>query len=611
MRCRIATLLVLLLVLPFSRGEEKTALVERIIELGKTDGKVMEPLDAMCNQIGPRLTGSSNLLRACETARDLFVKMGIDNARLEMWGTFPVGFDRSPSSGRMVAPEVKDLTFATNAWTAGTVGPVRGPVVLAPKNQAELDAVRGQLRGAWVLQEAQRGRFFGGDGRGRNQGGRRGGGEASPPAPSAPPAPEAGAGPGTAPGPAGEQPGPRPDADREFREALQKAFDEEHIAGVIRPASGELVLTGGNSRISWDKLPTRVTITLVKSQWEDISNRIRNGDEVELEFDIGNHFFQGPVKLYNVVADIPGTDMPNEYVIVGGHIDSWDGAQGTTDNGTGVATTLEAARLLIAAGARPSRTIRFMLWSGEEQGLLGSRAYVKDHPELMDKISAVLVHDFGTNYVSGIEAPPAVRDDLSAVFAPVLNLDPDMPFVVKPNKDGISGGGSDHDSFIGAGVPAFFWNQTGRANYTETHHTQNDRFERAIPEYQQHSAIVIAVGALGIANLDHMLKREGVINKNRGGRGGGRMMGVQLADDGLTIEAVTEGGRAEKAGWKAGDKIVKVDGKTVSDNQTLREAIYTGEPRKTITIVRGGVEIETQFEWSPPSSETPPAPSNR
>ena len=121
-------------------------------------------------------------------------------------------------------------------------------------------------------------------------------------------------------------------------------------------------------------------------------------------------------------------------MIVGGHIDSWDGATGATDNGTGVATTLEAARILMKAGVKPRRTIRFMVWSGEEQGLLGSAAYVKAHKDLMPKISAVLVHDGGTNYLSGIGATEAMMSDFEQVFAPVKELDPQFAFEVRKGR---------------------------------------------------------------------------------------------------------------------------------------------------------------------------------
>src|SRR5262249_11552950 len=141
-----------------------------------------------------------------------------------------------------------------------------------------------------------------------------------------------------------------------------------------------------------------------------------------------NRFVQGPIPQYNVIADLVGTEKPDEYVIVGGHLDSWDGAQGTVDNGTGSATTLEAARLLAAVGAKPKRTIRFMLWSGEEQGLFGSENYVQKHPELLPKISVVLVHDEGTNYLSGLGVPHAMFGALQEALAPLVDLDPDYPF---------------------------------------------------------------------------------------------------------------------------------------------------------------------------------------
>ena len=228
-------------------------------------------------------------------------------------------------------------------------------------------------------------------------------------------------------------------------------------------------------------------MTLLRKQFDEIAGWVKEGKTVTLEFDIRNYFKKGPIKLYNVIADIPGTENPDEYVIVGGHIDSWDGATGATDNGTGIATTLEAARILKKAGVKPRRTIRFMLWSGEEQGLLGSEAYVKAHKDLMPKISAVLVHDGGTNFLSGIGATEAIYSDFEQVFTPVKELDPkNYPFAVR-KVAGLRGGGSDHASFLSANVPGFFWRQDGKANYEHTHHTQYDTFDAANPDYQKHS----------------------------------------------------------------------------------------------------------------------------
>jgi carboxypeptidase Q len=355
-------------------------------------------------------------------------------------------------------------------------------------------------------------------------------------------------------------------------------------------------VTGGMHRISWDKLPTLPSVTLLRKQFDELAASLKDGKTVELEFDIRNYFKKGPIKLYNVIADIPGTDLPDEFVIVGGHIDSWDGATGTTDNGTGVATTLEAARILMKAGAKPRRTIRFMVWSGEEQGLLGSAAYVKAHKDVMPKISAVLVHDDGTNYLSGIGATEAMMSDFELVFAPVKELDPQFPFEVR-KVPGLSGGGSDHASFLTANVPGFFWRQAGKARYQHTHHTQYDTFDAAIPDYQKHSALVAAVSAYGIAGLDHLLSREKLrAPRNAGGR---RTLGVQL--DELTVTEVEDDSVAQKAGMKDGDLIVKIDGTKVGDRSEITGLIRAGSTTKIVTVLRNGKEVDLKFSWEPPA----------
>jgi hypothetical protein len=164
------------------------------------------------------------------------------------------------------------------------------------------------------------------------------------------------------------------------------------------------------------------------AEWTDgfldkLSRIVRIGDE-----SIGE---EKRVPVYNVVADIPGTDMPDEYVIIGAHYDSVPIGEGALDNGTGVAAALEAARILSASGARPRRTIRFVLFAGEESGLLGSRGYVENHPDLLPKVSAMYNMDHGTNYISGISATEPLKEDMDAIFAPAVSLDPEMPFNVQ------------------------------------------------------------------------------------------------------------------------------------------------------------------------------------
>lgn len=509
--------------------------VERLLSAAREESRAMEHLDYLVNRIGPRLTSSDGLTTACEWTRDRFKSFGIDDARLEKWGEFPVGFNRGPASGRMVEPGVKELTFGTNSWTAGTRGLVRGPAILAPENAEELEKVKGKLSGAYVL-NVSGARGFGG-------------------------------------------------AGGEFRKALAAAYEEAKVAGVIRPVRGDLILTDGDFRADVDKLPTVPSINLLKDQFDEILAVVKEGKPATLEFDIRNYFKRGPIPLYNVIADIVGTQFPDEYVIVGGHIDSWDGATGTTDNGTGCATTLEAARLLMKSGVKPRRTIRFMLWSGEEQGLLGSRAYVKAHPELMPKISAVLVHDGGTNFLSGIGATKAMKADMDIAMAPVVGLDPSYPFAVR-EVAGLMGGGSDHASFLTGGAPGFFWNQAGKAVYRRTHHTQNDTYDAAVPEYQRHSSLVAALGALGIANLDHILSRENMFAPGGMAR---RRSEVQLEE--MKVVEVVEGGVAAKAGLMTGDVITKVGDKAVSSSNEFAAALQGGEPTRKVTVMREGKEV--------------------
>ncbi len=526
-------------------SKAKSVEVERIVSVGHEESQAMDHLDVLCNRIGPRLTSSDNLTNACEWVRDRFASFGIENARLESWGEFPVGFNRGQWFGRVIQPESKALEFITMSWTAGTKGAVRGKAILAPNNKKELDEAKEKktLAGAWVV------------------------------------LPRAG-GPGN--------------SDPAFRRTLRKELEDANVAGTISSSSGELMVTSGVHRISWDKLPVVPSVLLLRKQFDELATWLKDGKPVVLEFDIRNYFKNGPIKLYNVIADIIGSEFPDEYVIVGGHIDSWDGATGATDNGTGVATTLEAARILMKAGVKPRRTIRFMVWSGEEQGLLGSAAYVKAHKDLMPKISAVLVHDGGTNYLSGIGATEAMLSDFEQVFAPVKELDPQFPFEVR-KVGGLTGGGSDHASFLAANVPGFFWRQAGKARYQRTHHTQYDTFDAAVPEYQRHSSLVAAVGAYGIANLDHLLSREKL--RQPGNTANRRTLGVQL--DELTVTEVEDDSAGQKGGIKDGDVILKVDGTKVAERADLARLLRAGEPRKVVTVLRAGKEIDLNVNWAP------------
>jgi hypothetical protein len=555
--------------LPLTGLPADDAVVNAIYAIPDEQLEVMQHLDELVNGIGPRLTSSRNLTEACEWAADRFRDWGLENVRLVEWGTFPVGFDRVHRRGRMLAPRKLELDFTTNAWTSGTAGPVRGPAVICPLNDEELTEVRHRLPGAWLLVPASGGPIFAKDGDG-------------------------------------------------FRERLGRECDAARIAGQVRPSrTEELVHTGGQYQIDPEHLPSRVTISVRRDQFGGLMKRAMAGEEVALEFDIAQTFTPGPIPLYDVIAEIPGTDKANEMVIFGGHIDSWDGARGAQDNGTGTATTLEAARILSQTlaeqGLRPRRTIRFMLWSGEEQGLLGSRAYAEQHPEELPFISAVVVHDGGTNACAGIEASPAMRPMFAEVFAPMIShtadaVDEDLRFRIAEVDQITFPIGSDHDTYIPLGVPGFFWQQHGKTSYGYIHHTQHDLYGEANPEYQRFTSRVVAATAWRLANAETMVPRSDLP-----GRGEGRMprrrLGIQPGEDGATIAAVTDGGMAASAGMKVGDKILKIGEREVKDMQTLFESLNAEGDRKMVVWQRGGEKFAAWLDWEKKTAEAAPVPN--
>jgi hypothetical protein len=446
----------------FAQGDP--AVIDRILDEGKNRNQVMSHLRHLTHNIGHRLTGSNSLQAACEWTRDEFRKYGL-TASLEQWGEIPVGFQREQGGhvGRMVSPVARNFEFTTRSWTPGTPGLVRGRAVMQPANMAAIDEMRSQLNGAWVIMRPQAG---GGRGRG----------------------------------------GQRPNAD--YMAMLRVAG----IAGTVTGAGNDLVITSGSwQNLDFLDLPRDVGVTVRKSDYDAIVKEIEAGKDVQLEFNLRQKFLKGPIPVYNVIADIKGTEKPEEIVIVSGHLDSWDGpgSQGTCDNGTGTMVALEAARILMKSGAKPKRTIRFVMWTGEEQGLHGSRRYVEMHKDNLDKISAVLVDDGGTNYSGGLVCIAAMEPMLRAAIAPVATFFADMPVNLVVRETMPRGGGSDHAPFNSVGVPGFFWNETGRANYQFIHHTQNDKFSEAIPEYLIQSSTVSAVVAYNLAMADTMLPRQG------------------------------------------------------------------------------------------------------
>ena len=440
------------------QGDPRT--LDSIIEEGKNHSKVMTILGYFTQEIGPRVTASPELAEAQKWAVSQFKKWGLSNVHLEQYGEASVGFQRGRRRvARIVSPVKKDLQYTTNNWVEGTHGLVRGPVVMAPATVAEIKSMP-KLKGAWVL----------------------------------------------SPDPVSMR-GPNVKESPEYKAAL----DAAGIAGRIYGTPKDLLWSHGTWKDkTFEKHPTDVSVTLTRAEYDELKQDIADGKTPVVEFDLEHIWVKGPIPLYNVVAEIPGTGKPEEVVIVGGHFDSWNtpGSQGAQDNGTGSAVTLEAARILSKVKAKPKRTIRFILWSGEEEGLLGSRGYVDAHKSEWDKISCVLNDDGGTTYQGGYVGFEGMRSMLETAFAPSVKAFPDMPqkFQVTTNMKGDQG--SDHAPFNAVGIPGLDTIESGIGDYMHVWHTQFDRYETCNSKYLIQSATNHAVVSFNLACADTLLPRK-------------------------------------------------------------------------------------------------------
>ena len=459
MKFRRSIFLNIILLITLSASAQIDPVIDKIIDLGKTDNKVMEHMDFLTNRFGDRLTGSDNYYSACVWAVNTMKSWGM-MAEMQEAGEMPVGFNRGPWSGKMITPNETTLDFGTPAYTAGTKGRQRGHVVISPGTVEEFWTIKDSIKGAWILID------------GVNSGWPR---------------------------------------DRGGESELTRLIREAGALGTIQLSTFPIRLLYQKVD-SWETLPTLPDIKLIDKQYNEIKELVSKGEKVELEFDIRNYFRPGPVKYYNVIGWIPGTEFPDEYVILGGHLDGLAGATAAVDNASGATVAMEAARLILSAGGKPRRTIMVQLWAAEEFGLLGSAAWVKQNPDKLPRISAVFNRDGGTNCISGLSVSKAMMADFQQVVKPVLGLQPKYPFELtertRPIRKG-GRGGTDTFSFLQKEVPAFGFSTKGEQQYGRTWHTTLDTYNEVIPAYQEYSSLVTAVVAYGIANLDHLLSRDG------------------------------------------------------------------------------------------------------
>lgn len=456
----------------------------RIIEIGQKDNHTEALLDELTTRFGGRPIGSNAYDNAAEWAARKFREWGM-KVVFEEAGKLAVGFNRGPWFGKMTSPNCMHLHFATPSYSAGTRGAVVAPAVIEPKDDEALARMRKRLNGSWVLLHPEE--------------------EKKPQEDQKRPS-------------YAERQKQRAEELKKWQQRL-KRLEDAGALGVI--SSAKVPITAMYNKDlhewkSWADLPTLCDIKLDESQFREIWTQIEERRRVELEFDIRNHFRMGPVKYHNVLGIIPGTSHADEYVIMGGHLDAYDVATGAVDNGNGVTTSMEAARLIMAAGGKPRRTIIVGLWAGEEFGILGSHFWVKSHQKELHKISAMFNRDGGPTVPTGIRVSQAMWQDMEKICAPLNTINPDFPFELvkrEPGRKPEGPVGSDSSVFAMFGVPAMGFN-TGDPKgydfrYREIWHTENDYFQKSIPEYQAHASIVTAVVVYGIANLDHLLSREG------------------------------------------------------------------------------------------------------
>ncbi|HKD79047.1 MAG TPA: M20/M25/M40 family metallo-hydrolase [Candidatus Angelobacter sp.] len=475
--------------------------------------QIMHTMHYLTDIYGPRLTGSPNHKAAAEWAIKQMKDWGLENAHLEPWDFGHPGWVNERSSGYIVAPIHDQLTFKVLAWTPGTKGTVTAPVFQLvppekPKKEdltAYLDSIKDKVKGRIVMVGKAEVVPVVIDVPARRLDDKVVAERFDPKNPNA------------------GQFGPRNGAPREQDPPgtltglqINQQVDEFLVANgaVLRANDARM----GNGRIrafqnrTYDITKVVPTVVLRNEDYGRIARILADGTKVELEFNIQNKLYPEGKTSYNTIAEIPGTDRKDEVVMLGGHLDSWHSATGATDNAIGCAIMMEAARILKTLGAQPRRTIRVALWSGEEEGLLGSQAYVKAHfgsfedpkPEF-NKLVAYFNVDSGTGRVRGasVFGPPQDADILREVLLPFSDLGIAGAISSKNRR----AGGTDSSSFAQAGLPGIGLGQDPIEYFTDTWHTNIDTYERIIEDDVKKDAIIVAASVYQLSMRDDMLPR--------------------------------------------------------------------------------------------------------
>jgi carboxypeptidase Q len=501
------------IVLSLNSYSQPDPVMQKIVEIGRTDNHTMEHLDILCNRFGGRLIGSDAYENAALWAASKFEEWGMEVVMDEV-GELPVGFNRGPWFGRLIGENGMALHFATPSYTSGTRGVERGHVLIEPRTEAEFNRMKGTLKGAWVL--------IGGENQGwpidfsmeadslrdsiklvnaetdkvnsqirRENRDNRGTNKAQ------------------------RELLPLDDEPALFYREMVEAG----ILGIIQSSKTPIRVLYDRKNLpdmTFETLPSVPDIKLDEHQYKLIYQMAEERRYFLLEFDIRNHFKMGPVKYHNVIGIIPGTEFPDEYVIVSGHLDAFDVATGGVDDGSGATPSMEAARLILEAGGRPKRTILVILWAGEEFGLYGSTSWVNRYEDDLENISNMVNRDGGPTVPTGLTVSAAQMEDFKEIAEIINGINPDFPLELKerkPTPRPERPWGTDSGPFAVKGVPTIGFDcgdpKGYNFEYGEIWHTERDLYNKSIPEYQEQAATATAVLVYGLANLDHKLSREG------------------------------------------------------------------------------------------------------
>jgi len=506
--------------------------IDKIRDEGMNRSQVMQTLSYMTDVIGARLTGSPGMKRANEWTRDKMKEWGMQNARLESWGPFGRGWSVRKFSAVVTEPQFLNVIAYPKAWSPSTKGAVSGEIVfLDAKTPDDLAKYKGQLRGKIVLvsnmrplkpiEKALVNRMSDEDLAKL----------AAAPDPAA----------------SGDSGDPPPAMIKNFVDAMNlqakkmKFLIDEGAAVMIDNSNsgsgGTVFVQGAGVGVEMGEIKSIEDLftaaafqphvkkweanmmpqaTMATEDYNRLVRMINQGAKPKMTIDIDSQFYDDDPMQYNTIAEIPGSDpaLKDEVVMLGGHLDSWHSSTGATDNGAGCAAVMEAARIILASGLKPRRTIRVALWSGEEQGLFGSTAYVKQHfgekkngkvtkAADYDRLSAYYNLDNGTGKIRGVymQGNSAVRPFFEAWLAPFVDLG--AKTLTLSNT-----GGTDHLPFDAIGLPGFQFIQDAVEYDTRTHHSNQDNFDRIQTDDMKQASTIIAAFAYQTAMMDGKLPRK-------------------------------------------------------------------------------------------------------